>query len=390
VPRIWPHALAEHLRHARQVGFTDYFAELQPNWGLDGPMPWLAAQLTLDPFQSVDALLAEYYARYFREAAEPMRAFFELCERQWMTQPGPAYWLKHWRNDSQAALYPPEVCAQLRSHLDAALALSVTSRTRERVCLVRDTFAFSERFILRTEACHALASLALMHAPNERIESALIDYRAAHRELMRFAAELVRRQPQALHPFDWRDFALSDPEPLARAALQPARRDEGRELLVDPGMVQPVLPAREVAGLPYGVALPAAWHSRVEPVERHRAGLRTEAGERILRIAGTRNTSVQQWTQLGGPGSHRARVTLRGHVSPGNRVALLLGWLDAKDGHLGAQRVQLPAGEWPDWVTLEQARVPPPTAAWVGISLRVEYQVPGDWLEVKEFGLRAK
>ena len=84
VPRVFPHLLAENIRHARRVGFSDYYAEVYPNWGLDGPMPWLAAQLTFDPEQSVEALLDEYFRRYFREAAVPMRKFFACCEEQWL------------------------------------------------------------------------------------------------------------------------------------------------------------------------------------------------------------------------------------------------------------------------------------------------------------------
>src|SRR5690606_21522081 len=92
VPRIHTRLLAENLRHARRVGFTDYYAETYPNWALHGPMLWLTAQLLQDPEQSPEVLLDEYYRRYFRTAAVPMRRFFELCERQWMTQPGSAYW----------------------------------------------------------------------------------------------------------------------------------------------------------------------------------------------------------------------------------------------------------------------------------------------------------
>ncbi|MES2697029.1 MAG: DUF4838 domain-containing protein, partial [Verrucomicrobiota bacterium] len=51
IPRIHPRLLAESLRHARRAGFTDYYAEVNPNWGLDGPMPWLTTQLLRDPEQ---------------------------------------------------------------------------------------------------------------------------------------------------------------------------------------------------------------------------------------------------------------------------------------------------------------------------------------------------
>ena len=120
IPRIHPRLIAESLRHARGIGFTDYFGEASPNWGIDGPMTWMVAQLLSDPQQSADLLLDEYYKRYFQESAVPMRRFFERCEEQWMRQPGHPYWLKHYRNDSQADLFPSAVCAELRQLLDDA------------------------------------------------------------------------------------------------------------------------------------------------------------------------------------------------------------------------------------------------------------------------------
>ena len=78
IPRIHTRLLSANLRHARRAGFTDYFAQVNPNWGLDGPMPWLAAQLLLDPSQPESDLVDEYYRRYFQEVAKPMRLFHPL------------------------------------------------------------------------------------------------------------------------------------------------------------------------------------------------------------------------------------------------------------------------------------------------------------------------
>jgi|GEM_PF-2642013 len=147
IPRIHTQALAEHLKHARRAGFTDYFAEMSPNWGLDGPQPWLVSQLLMDPELSVDALLREYYTRYFRTAARPMRQFFERCEAVWNQQPGRPYWLKHFRNDSQAALFPAKEIARLRGYLERAVALAGDDLVlADRVRLVSDAFGVTERF----------------------------------------------------------------------------------------------------------------------------------------------------------------------------------------------------------------------------------------------------
>jgi hypothetical protein len=120
IPRIHTRLMAENLRHAWDVGFTDYYAEGDANWGIDGPMHWLVAQLTQDPTQSPERLLEEYYRRLYGPAAAAMRAFFERCEEIWMTQPGNAYWLRYYYNETQAALFPATVRAELRSLLAEA------------------------------------------------------------------------------------------------------------------------------------------------------------------------------------------------------------------------------------------------------------------------------
>ena len=151
VPRLHTRLIAENLRHARSARFTDYYCEGTPNWGTDGPMIWLIAQLLSDPNQNTGALLNEYYERYFQEAAAPMRRFFERCEEQWMRQSGYSYWLKHYRNESQADLFPSAVCAELRQLLDQAGRLARQSKVQARVALVSDAFGVTERFVLLNE-----------------------------------------------------------------------------------------------------------------------------------------------------------------------------------------------------------------------------------------------
>jgi len=59
-----PEFVERFFREARAAGFTDYYAEVYPNWGLDGPQPWLVAQLLQDPAQ--DAARADLFALAWR------------------------------------------------------------------------------------------------------------------------------------------------------------------------------------------------------------------------------------------------------------------------------------------------------------------------------------
>ncbi len=479
IPRIHTRLLAENLRHARQAGFTDYFAEVNPNWGLDGPMPWLAAQLLQDTGQSATVLLDEYYARYFREAAVPMRRFFERCEELWMAQPGPPYWLKHYRNQSQAVVFPESAVRELRSMLDAAQRDAWFGRTRARVQQVSAAFGVTERFLAFQEARDRLKRLALAPSPGGAavaaavLTDALDVYLGARREFIRYTTELQSADPLAVLSFGWDDYLKDDPVPVALFAIQrtkptgtalgvllaggpkggseiprergpavnagptileepnvaglwkalsdggaeaggaEARKDEKpvsssaagtptlrpsdppttRQLLRNPSMTGDVKPWRTIAGLTYGVALPSEWQSRVEPAEFHQAELVGEGTDRAVRISGTKDTTVSQWAPMPArlamePGGlQRAGVTVRGRVSPGTAVHLVFSWLDAKERHLGFKMLRLPDGDWPEWVTLQQAGWSPPGAAWVGLGIRVQNQVAGDWVEGKAFSV---
>jgi hypothetical protein len=90
---------------------------------------------------------------------------------------------------------------------------------------------------------------------------------------------------------------------------------------------------------------------------------------------------------VAGDGLYRAGVVVRGHVSPGTIVSLTFAWLDARERHLGFKALRLPDGDWPKWVTLQQAGLPPTGAKWVGLGIRVQNQVAGDWLEARDFFL---
>ena len=423
IPRIHTRLLAENLRHARRAGFTDYFAEVNPNWGLDGPMPWLAAELLQDPEQPAERLLDEYYRRYFQGAAEPMRRFFELCEQRWMEQPGPPYWLKHYRNESQAILFPYEICRQLRELLKQADTRAIETVARERVKLVSEAFGVTERFVAFNEARDKVARLALVPGGDwKAVRSALQDFLSSRREFIRYTVNLKQVEPLAVAPFGWDDYLKNDPvaevllmvqaaanakgesreaDAVLRSSSDPVvtglwtslmatASNEGKELLRNHAFAAPVQPARRIAGLEYGVALPAEWVSRVEPAQFHQAGLIEGNATRVLRISGTKDTRVFQWDAIGDTGLHQASVSVRGHVSPGTIVILTFGWLDEHEHHVGFKASRLPDGEWPEWVALQQAGTPPVGAVWVGMGLQVQNQVAGDWIEAREFHLQLK
>ena len=163
---------------------------------------------------------------------------------------------------------------------------------------------------------------------------------------------------------------------------------DGRDIPLNGRLEGPTRPARSLAGLTYGVALPQPWQSKVEPVEPHRAAL-VPGAPPTLRIEGSKDTQVFQWLPMTDQGGYRATIQLRGRLSPSVLTALTLGWLDKDQRNIGVTMIRLPEGEWPEWVELVQGGRPPKGAHYVGIGLAVRHQGRGDWIEAREFSLRS-
>lgn len=426
IPRIHPRFLAESLAHARSIGFTDYYGEAPPNWGIDGPTSWMVAQLLRDPDQKAETLLDEYYRRYFQESAGPMRAFFERCERQWLTQAGPSYWMKHYRNDSQAELFPVEVCHELRRLLDEAGRWARQRKVQERVAMVAESFGVTERYSRLHETRAALQrdllTGKLAGAPGAE---KLIAFVEAKEDFLRYSKALTERRPLAFAPIVYGDLMGNDPALAASAALakggvsaanQAAARvldpwrgrseaglADGRilakalesgtavERLADGGLEGPRNLEKRIAGLPYGIGLPGGWQSGVEPTQAHAAEVTAAAartGDVGLRVVGAVNTSVYQWLPAKPGHLYVASVRVRGQAGPSDIVNLTFGWADAQGRRVGSPMAsRLPEGRWPDWVHLQRGGQAPENATWVGIGVQLMNQISGDWAEFDDFSL---
>ncbi len=387
IPRIYVRHFAEHLRNARAAGFTDYFTEMTPNWALDGPQPWIFARLLSDPGKDVEALWDEYFQRFHGPAAEPMERFFALAEELWRTQDGPPYWLKHFRNESQAIVIPPGARRALRGYLEAAAdAAGTRSPYAGRVRFASRGFALSERFLEMVETRRELADALYAEAPPDAFFGAALDrYEASREAFTQYAEQLWEEEPLAVARTDLSPYLLHEPAPTARAWL------EGR--LSPPEEAEEALGARlwqrgdrtgkGIAGLPYRLDLPGPWRSQAEPWQDLLAEGRTDAeGRPLLRMENHKITALWQWTPVRAGHVGRAEVAVRGELSPGAYALLSVRWGSATGSLVGPQTdVRLPEGRHWRAVPLRQFMEPPPEADFVLVRILVAHQQPGDWLE---------
>jgi len=144
IPRIYTHAFQEQIQWALKHNLKGYYAEVYPNWGLDGPKLYLHARVLWDANVNVDRLFDEWNERMFREAAEPMKSYFRRCEEIWANQPdtgGAAFHL--WRlvrGEKQFAVFSLEAMDELTGYLDEAARIATADIVKKRIQFFRKTW----------------------------------------------------------------------------------------------------------------------------------------------------------------------------------------------------------------------------------------------------------
>ena len=75
------HAVRDETVVAHELGMTGWHVECMPGWATHGPTLYVAARLMWNHAIDVDALLAEFYEKFFGPAAKPMGAYLEGVDR---------------------------------------------------------------------------------------------------------------------------------------------------------------------------------------------------------------------------------------------------------------------------------------------------------------------
>ncbi len=167
IPRLYPHVHEEFIKFLDAQGVKGWYSEIYSRWCQDGPKAWIASQLLWDPDQDADALLDDFCRGMFGAAAGPMRRYFDLCERVWMTQPGEGQWFRYYYKIEQLALYPDEVCREAEGYLAQAAEAADSDLARERVDIFAKGFRLTR---LYSDAWHAARAVRMPAAPDADLE----------------------------------------------------------------------------------------------------------------------------------------------------------------------------------------------------------------------------
>ncbi|MBU0608296.1 MAG: DUF4838 domain-containing protein, partial [Armatimonadetes bacterium] len=125
VPRIYNHLFQIAVKYAVAHKVRGFYAEVYPNWGLDGPKLWVMSRIVWNPNVNVDRLTSEWNERMFHEAAAPMKRYFKLAEDAWRNQKGHGAWAYRLAADpAQFAIFTPEIMDEMTACLAEAKGLA--------------------------------------------------------------------------------------------------------------------------------------------------------------------------------------------------------------------------------------------------------------------------
>ena len=174
VPRIYNHLFQDSVKFAYAHSVRGFYAEVYPNWGLDGPKLYAMARIVWDPNVDLDALMRDWNERMFREAAEPMRRYFALAEETWRKQRGAGAWAYRLAADpAQFRIFSPRVMERMTAYLDEAERLAVDETVRKRIQFFRKTWNLTRLLCGNYWAGERVQRLIDRKAPVERVAAAM-------------------------------------------------------------------------------------------------------------------------------------------------------------------------------------------------------------------------
>lgn len=166
IPNPSHQAFRQDVQHYRDAGILGVDVESRGAMATTFTNLYLRGQLTWNPDADVDALLAEFYEKFYGPAATPMAAYWNAIFAAWDN----TIVTEH-EHFVAPAIYTPELLAELRGHLAAAdaAANSIAYKNSSEAALVLDRLHFAR---LGNDVLNAYMAMVKAAATD-------VDYKAA-------------------------------------------------------------------------------------------------------------------------------------------------------------------------------------------------------------------
>ena len=172
VPRFNLHNLQPVLQQRREKGGNFFYAEVYPDWQIEGPKYWLMTRVLWDNEADVKQLMAEYCRDLFGAASEVMLEYWDLCARIVPESQERGRSLSPWGNPLSrgVVLYP--YIDRMKALLAKAEAAAQTRIAKERIRYVREPVEIDMDLIARIGKAYD-AGTAAQSSPSAVLDSAV-------------------------------------------------------------------------------------------------------------------------------------------------------------------------------------------------------------------------
>ena len=203
IPRIFNHLFQTAVKYAVAHKVKGFYAEVYPNWGLDGPKLYTMARIIWNPDVNVDAITKDWNERMFREAAAPMKRYFQIAEDTWRNQKGHGMWAYRLAADpAQFAIFTPQTVETMTGCLDEASKLATEDIVKQRIAFFRKTFEITRILDANYWAGAEVEQLIAKQAPMEQVAQAMrtmVDKLSAL-DIDTYMRDVISKDPIAYFP----------------------------------------------------------------------------------------------------------------------------------------------------------------------------------------------
>ena len=210
-PRYCRDELASNIRYASEHGIKRFYIENSWVKWIDGPLPWIVAQVLEDPTREPEALQRQFCNTAYGLAADAMDAYFDLLQGVWQSADHGKWFDGLYQIDEQARRYPPSVRAEMRAFIKDANELAMGNPAiLRRIAAVSDPLVVAEAFATED---------ALMQQLREPIQSN-VDLQTKEKMLPELRDAIARRNA-LLGTLDQYNWGPSVKKALAASSLEP-------------------------------------------------------------------------------------------------------------------------------------------------------------------------
>jgi hypothetical protein len=409
-PRQFTQWISESVPHLHRNRVDVFFSQLPSMWGLDGPKGWLATQLLWDVDAEAEDLLNEFYDEFFGDASEAIRAFYEKAESHRNKNEGDANWIKFYLDESGIELFPNSVLEEMRTSIEAAKSMvHPSSRYYQRIQIISEAFELTELY----HAYHFARLDLLSYIADKEATEGIQRVRNLELKRVHFLSRAKELVNNPLHAHFEYFLKLGQTDPIAFSLIPIMRKGEsvdqafqkqyGKLLSIakdwintpdsfktrigNPSLQASFENAKERDFLGPKIPQIKYWQIDFRPAEAFAIEPVSFKKDRTegLRILNADMFQLYALALLAPQREYLLKAKIKSKISPDCRAQLRLDWINESGVKFESLRmIQLPNGASNGYFELEIPLIAPEAAEKAKISLYVQRQGEGDFLEIEE------